>query len=1791
MGEGATNKSSFDAKSITLDILAKFALALSKTKDALISDLKEKLPKDDISEEGIQNIIDYLDDLLKFLGFDVGSIIPEEIIAVSSEIITLTEDLTKLGGAIGETTDIFSFLEDQIGEGDDENLGGNVGDLIQNTISLIKAFKKLGNIQLDKKAEAWKKLLKESNLQKELPKRLFDHILSVFLRNALEIFADDIKKLKNTISDEVGEGNEDLKVVYSLLDQVVEDSEKGFEESIKTASKDLREALKTIKNLLADGVFQELEEVEKKLKSLATIIQFEEYFKRVYTVLDFMQVISQEKVQITSIGNSTTSLSTAIYVIHWDRFEEMAKNPINYYKSRYPVNNREEAEELFKRILLVARAFGLDFVDFDSIKDLLMELLKKMEKWLLESINTALGSEINNVIEVVKNFLMVLERFAMEASRVLNAKLETILGDINSEIGEAYKVYSLLLTGGNDEQLKEELGEEVFETTKELISDINIKAFLGETEISASLETILLPVILQKTKEYKEFSKITEAEWKELLLQIAKNFLTVINDTKTELSEFSLQDFGEDIVEALKTELEKQTKDIPKDLDGLINKIQDSPANLSPAELFSNFEISNYFKIIGEKIKETAAPFNPDTYYNKFIDTSVASLNAILGKNSSTATKFKNVIEGQDIQLLQKTFVSFMGDVLISTWKELSKEIINASLKPFLQIIEAILRAKYQEILLTIINLVKKDVGDIKQLLDTIPQEYKDFADKVFPILQEATQEGINKWQDGVELAIKIGKPFYTLIDGIIEEHGEESQKAKQKAENVKEIPEIPNEKKSGNKKVDLASMLPSYSLDTNNKFLSIVLYDTRKNGKKDDYFAASLNIFIADRADRTDSSKETQTGIYMIPVIEGSLDSLHDIGKKHQLKFGVQADLNNPDTKETNALKSAFQKGAIGIFFTHKNFEWLHDTDSISASAELAFSRKETAGAINIIKSTYLDFSLGNYPQTISLGYKKSDFYFKYKGEAKEGEIILKLREVNDFFAELLKEDITTKFNFSLIYDSLDGFKFDGSASLKLDFNTNVKIADVFTLNKIGLEMGPAATEDSSVSAMITTSFTIDTEVIKFSVQNLKVGAHVNYLKDDGSLGDFELSPVFGFPTGMSVYIDASAVKGTGVISYNKEKEEFLGVLDLKILDKVEVKALALLTMKMPDGGKGFSFVGLISVYFIPGIPLGMGFSLTGLGGAIGLNRGIDRDTMQNGVRKGEITTVFFVEDIEDHMDTMLTQIGSYFPIKRNQFFFGILARISYTEIMNIEFGLLLQAPSPTQILIVGGLFINLPTKEKALVKINVYFDGGIDFDEGMWFNASLVNSELVKIQLFGDIAFRLNWGKNKGFLLSAGGFHPAFKPDAAFNLGTMARLGMKIDYDIVKMTFESYFAITSNTVQLGAQVDIKIGWDNVGLYGYFGFDCLFQFKPFRFIFDVRMGVEARWGSWTLLSVNLTFSLSGPAKWNAKGHAKFKILFFPFEVGFNISWGSEHKDSQINYISTYELISNEYFKTANWTIIASKYQSEQVKLAEPNPNEKAIIMQPFDGIQFEQPMIPFLDGEKQILQRYGEGIRPVDYSAIRISKVQIGSKIFEKLTETNYDFAPSLLFDLDDNAKLARPSYEKMPNGVKVENGLKERLVSNVKSTEIEYIIEQDEITFISGGSGFMLTDAKTGTKQKRMNEPITNENKAKRGLALTTGSAIQAFTNISNRSENGFKRHVSKMQRLQVEINNKKIDEFLKDSEKENVIVEKDKSLVLDIKKSKRYNRSYGKLTQAKEKAIRKNPSLRGKIFIIRK
>ena len=76
------------------------------------------------------------------------------------------------------------------------------------------------------------------------------------------------------------------------------------------------------------------------------------------------------------------------------------------------------------------------------------------------------------------------------------------------------------------------------------------------------------------------------------------------------------------------------------------------------------------------------------------------------------------------------------------------------------------------------------------------------------------------------------------------------------------------------------------------------------------------------------------------------------------------------------------------------------------------------------------------------------------------------------------------------------------------------------------------------------------------------------------GNLGPADLDIAFKPPTGLGLAIDASVVVGGGYLSFDPEKEEYSGVLQLEIAEKISVKAIGMLTTRMPDGGKGYSLV-----------------------------------------------------------------------------------------------------------------------------------------------------------------------------------------------------------------------------------------------------------------------------------------------------------------------------------------------------------------------------------------------------------------------------------------------------------------------------------------------------------------------------------------------------------------------------------------------------------------------------------------
>ena len=611
------------------------------------------------------------------------------------------------------------------------------------------------------------------------------------------------------------------------------------------------------------------------------------------------------------------------------------------------------------------------------------------------------------------------------------------------------------------------------------------------------------------------------------------------------------------------------------------------------------------------------------------------------------------------------------------------------------------------------------------------------------------------------------------------------------------------------------------------------------------------------------------------------------------------------------------------------------------------------------------------------------------------------------------------------------------------MEFDLNHKKLGPVTIESFNLDAGTVKDQKGKLGLVVGTTFQLEMgSALVVAVENLGVGLTLNYLNDKGEFGDFALDGNIKYPSGFGITVDASAVKGGGFISIDQETGEFFGVLELNIINKIGVGGFLLCD---PGTAKGhnFSLVVLLSARFKPGIPLGMGFSLTAVGGTLGLNRELSRDALMNGVRSGSLDQVFFVEDIQKHLAEMKTNVLTYFPAKKGQFFFGILGEISFEPIVRCSFGLLIQLPKPTEFIIVGALKVDAA---EGLVRINVYFAGGINFEEGMWFDASIVDSQIVGLSISGDMAFRLNWGGQKGFLLSIGGFHPAYKPEEGLHVGSMKRLAMKLDYSILKLSFESYMAVTSNTFQIGARFDLKVGWDKFGISGFASFDALFQFDPFLFLFNAQAGVVVKCGDWTLLSIDLSLDVQGPAPWIVSGYAKFSFMLIPVKVSFTKTWGDSAPELPSKTVEIYPLLLTEWEKDNNWSVDNGDVNGNAlVSLFVYETSD--MVLEPDGSLTFNQSVIPFYTKKSLEKMDLCNDAVPSDYDYLRLTYVNrdpAGKDIIEQ-----NDFAPALYKRMTIKEKLDSESYVKYNSGFTLNE--KDKLQSKGQETLLKRTIKYE--------------------------------------------------------------------------------------------------------------------------------------------
>ncbi|MCP3857292.1 MAG: hypothetical protein GY698_21595 [Actinomycetia bacterium] len=643
---------------------------------------------------------------------------------------------------------------------------------------------------------------------------------------------------------------------------------------------------------------------------------------------------------------------------------------------------------------------------------------------------------------------------------------------------------------------------------------------------------------------------------------------------------------------------------------------------------------------------------------------------------------------------------------------------------------------------------------------------------------------------------------------------------------------------------------------------------------------------------------------------------------------------------------------------------------------------------------------------------------------------------DADDFIGELLSSaDIEGNFDLTVEWSASDGLRVQGSGGFEIKLAVHKAIGPLkLDSLYIAMRVNSAGTLELETSAAVTAKL----GPLSAAVDRVGAQLELDFVDDtSGGLGLFDLDLGFKPPSGVGLSIDAAVVNGGGYLDFDPEKEQYAGAMELVLLEFVTVKAIGLVTTRMPDGSKGFSLLLIITAEFGDGIQLGLGFKLIGVGGLLGLNRTMQLQPLMEGVRTGAIQSVMFPKDVVANAPRIISDLRKFFPPKRDVFLIGPMAKIGWgtPTLITLSMGVIIEIPG--NIAIVGVLKVNLPDEKAPLIKLQVNFVGAIEFDKKQaWFFAGLFESRVLMTTLEGEMGVLVRWGNNTNFVVSVGGFHPQFKPPPLPFKGLKRIMNTILDSGVARIRIEGYFAVTSNTVQFGARAEMYFGISIAKVEGHIAFDALFQFNPFYFIIQISASVSVKFFGIGLFSVSLRFSLEGPTPWRAKGYGKIKILFWSKKVKFDITWGPR-QDTSLPPVKVMPILEAEFTKNENWRALVPKSNSLSVSLRALDTASGDLVLHPLGVLGVSQRAIP-LDIE---LDKVGSR-RPSDADRFTLT-LQGG---LSKRKDLDESFAIGQFKDLKDADKLSKPSFQPLGGGLEAAPSDRTFEVGNVTKRNVRY-------------------------------------------------------------------------------------------------------------------------------------------------
>lgn len=504
--------------------------------------------------------------------------------------------------------------------------------------------------------------------------------------------------------------------------------------------------------------------------------------------------------------------------------------------------------------------------------------------------------------------------------------------------------------------------------------------------------------------------------------------------------------------------------------------------------------------------------------------------------------------------------------------------------------------------------------------------------------------------------------------------------------------------------------------------------------------------------------------------------------------------------------------------------------------------------------------------------------------------------------------------------------------------------------------------------------------------------------------------------PTGIGMRLKTPAVTGGGYLRYDEVKKEFGGVFQLEML-KIGVTAIGLLTVE-----PGFSMVIVIGVRFSPKIELGYGFTLSGLGGILAINRRLDSDALRDGLKDGIVGQLLFPADPVAAAPQILNKLGAIFPVQDGAFVIGPIAELgwgSQAGFVKARFGVVICLPDPKLVLL-GAVQIGVPSAdvdEKArVVDLRAEIFGEITPDY-FFLKVSLAKSKIMKMQVTGDICLFIQWAGEGAFVLSVGGFFPGY--EAPKQIGKMERVGIKFAPPVkwISISAQAYVAITSNSVQFGGRIDLKAKVGPASAEAWIQLDAMFRWAPyFYFVMRIDAGIRVKAFGVTVAGVRFVGELSGDKPFRVEGRATVEILWWDVSVDIGpLTWG-ESRPAPAPQIDPIQTAAEALSADAAW---APRLPPDAQSIARLSPADEIPLYHPMGQIELRQISVPLETDIDRI------GSSRVTCKRINLRGAKLGGQDAGAVWPLTDRFPPGHFLDLKDHEVLARPEYEEHASGL----------------------------------------------------------------------------------------------------------------------------------------------------------------------